>query len=303
MILVDFAKPASAHSINNHKEIMINNLFELTAKLIHDYIASIHGSSIKDDVKKSNNLVQYYIYADSSKTHLLLIANVTQVLELQFLITFIDQANGGVDSLILNWQEIDFNVDFPLDEINLPNDLITLFNKKIANDKRDKSLENIFKQPIKSIQAPSLGTAQVNTKFQVVDPADSSHKKIPDKPDFDDEYEIRGKLSTSNEFPRGGVSIGDDDLYPGGIKDPRINGHLDPLREAGNNGMSPSFDHPLFGGRFQDGRPIGSRYDEPFGDDDNMDLIGQGLPGFRRSGSNSQPFGLPFGKGGSFGGV
>lgn len=95
-------------------------------------------------------------------------------------------------------------------------------------------------------------------------------------PNFDDDYDLlRNNLPRHPQHPpsHSPFNIGHDDLYPPGL------GPHDPLRGGfpsgrGNRGMYPSFDDPLFGDGFDQGRvprrpgvPQGARYD-PIGPGD-----------------------------------
>lgn len=102
-------------------------------------------------------------------------------------------------------------------------------------------------------------------------------------PGFDDDYEIlrpprgRGGFYGGPGMPgRNPLSIGEDDLNPPGLGGPFYGG-LPGFGRGGGNGMHPTPDHPMFGGRGggnprgDDPRfPPGSRYD-PVGPGDAPD--------------------------------
>jgi hypothetical protein len=103
-------------------------------------------------------------------------------------------------------------------------------------------------------------------------------------PGFEDEYEIRRSMRRTSRhdiaqpgLPNPYVPIGDDDLYPSGIG---RNPPMQPFMPTGgvqgepHQGMYPTFDHPLFGGRRSSRgpdspdplvRPPGARWDDPTG--------------------------------------
>lgn len=124
-------------------------------------------------------------------------------------------------------------------------------------------------------------------------------QRPPDMPDFEDEYEMRGKYMPP-AHPMHNPSIGDADLNPAGLgRYSTMQPFLDPLRANPHGGMYPDANHPLFGGDngrgMRPGVPPGARYDEPFSEG-NMEDMGMGLPGNLRQG-----FGGPGGPGGPFG--
>lgn len=110
-------------------------------------------------------------------------------------------------------------------------------------------------------------------------------QRPPDMPDFEDEYETRGKPVAMP--PTFNPSIGDADLRPAGLgRYPTMEPYLDPLRPNPHGGMYPDANHPIFGGSgglgVRPGVPPGARYDEPYSEG-NMDDMGMGLPGNLRN--------------------
>lgn len=291
---------------------MIKDYFQLTTKLIHDYIGSTHERNVQEEFRPSHNVNQYLVYQDQDRKTLLMIIDIVLLAEKTQIISIFSTNDDTTEKIRINWDDID-QVEFPIDEINISNDLIVKFNDHIKKNERDERLKQLFKTCIKSPKVKAVtGSNQADLKPRIdlsdsnppigpppshlIDVADSSRTRLLDKPDFDDEYEIKGKYQQNR--PQVSMSIGDDDLYPGGIKN--ITDH-DPLRIGGRgNGMSPSFNHPLFGNRSSSSRgdhPFGARYDEPFGPGENDELTGQGLPGYR--GTNN---GIGFGQNNPFGG-
>ena len=161
----------------------------------------------------------------------------------------------------------------------------------------------------------------------------AAFKRPSDMPDFEDEYQIRDPgqpthdtLGQSSHLP----PIGSDDLNPPGLpKDPTLKGYLDPLQgnsqgPLGSGGMHPDANHPIFhpgqGGESRGigsgtsgysgrkGVPPGARFDDPYSEE-NLDALGQGLPGggLRGPGGGQPPppgapgFGGNFGNFGNFG--
>lgn len=141
----------------------------------------------------------------------------------------------------------------------------------------------------------------------------------PDMPDFEDEYEIRGKQRF--QPPQFQPTIGDADLNPAGLGGyPTLQPFLDPLAANPHGGMYPDRDHPMFGGngtgRPRPGVPPGARYDDPYGEDSSLGMPGLGGPGLggpgghggRGSRGGNGGFGGPGGSGlgggfnGGFGG-
>lgn len=308
---------------------MIESYYQLTGKLIHDYVGSLHETTFKENLTvNDSHLTQYHIYQDDERKIVLMVINVTNVQDKIQLINLVDcckesDDDGKVDTILLDWNKFEtdnkLQIKFPIDEINLSADVITAFNEIVNKNLNGKKLEQLFKVHIKSprqdLESIEKEIPQIPTsKIPRIDPAASRpDKSIPDKPGFEDEYEMQSS-NHANQFnppmgPPPDANIGDADLYPGGIKDPTVKGYMDPLRAPLNNeGMYPSRDHPLFnrdrlmGG--PDNSPMGARYDDPLsGDSSNMDLIGDGLPGFRKSsggpgnpgfpgmGGNHHPFG------------
>ncbi|RKP29332.1 hypothetical protein METBISCDRAFT_28311 [Metschnikowia bicuspidata] len=166
--------------------------------------------------------------------------------------------------------------------------------------KRDVAHKSV-KEPAGNFSvAPALSAEQVSSLRQ-------GFQKPPDMPDFEDEYEIKGKHSVgyTPQYPK----IGDADLHPAGLNGyPTLQPHLDPLRENPHGGMYLDRNHSFFGrtdGCGRPGVPPGARYSEPYSEG-NMEDMGMGLPeilrkdppkGFGGPGNPAAP-----GFGGGFGG-
>lgn len=302
---------------------MIESYFELTGKLIHDYVGSLHERTFKEDVVvQDENLTQYHLYGDEDKQIVVMIVSVTKLQNKLQVINLVGRGTPSTtDTIWMDWDQFEGEqnslIQFPLDGINLSSDLIQSFNDIASGQLNKNRYEELFKTRIKSPQKgpedPPAGAATgiPTSNIPRIDPAYSKpDKAIPDKPGFDDEYEIQrgGHGQPPIGPPAGPPGIGDDDLYPGGIRDPSIKSYMDPLRAQEPQGMYPLREHPLFnrdrmmGG--PDNSPMGARYDDPLAEGSaNMDLIGDGLPGFRRSsggtgnpgftglGGNHHPFG------------
>lgn len=246
------------------------------------------------------------MYKDDEKQMLIVIVTITNIIDTKQCINLFYKEENKHDNVFVDWDLISGNIKFPMDEINVPNDIIKAFNDMIEKELSKDILKNQFKERIRSPKRTkeTQGVPSIN-KIPLIDTADSSSRIIPDKPDFEDEYEMRGKPKASG-IPNPNYSIGDDDLFPGGIRDPSINPMMDPLRDGRDGGMYPSNNHPLFRRTGDSANPMGSRYDDPLGaNPDNMDLIGQGLPGFRKSSGGSGNMGgfSGFGNHHPFGGI
>ncbi|EGV65696.1 hypothetical protein CANTEDRAFT_133104 [Yamadazyma tenuis ATCC 10573] len=320
---------------------MINNFYELTCALTNDYIGRYNRSTfVKKIVQAGDKLTQYFVYSDQSQQHTILIANVVQLTPQKSVVTLCGhkQDEGDkVDSVVVDWSILNpkNSIVLPLDEINLSSEIIALFNSQLDKEVNREYMEALFKRSLRSHEKASISVPASESASEsasavasasvpasapstfLSDPPASKNASIPDKPGFDDEYEMQSHravlgLPPPGGPPSGGVpSVGDDDLYPGGIKDPSTRGYLDPLRDTsrGSGGMYPSANHPLFNRDRMGGpgnAPFGARYDDPLvGDPDDMDLMGAGLPGFRKPSGGSGGGGFPgqFGNHNPFGGL
>ncbi|ODV86669.1 hypothetical protein CANARDRAFT_21668 [[Candida] arabinofermentans NRRL YB-2248] len=170
--------------------------------------------------------------------------------------------------------------------------------------------------PQKSLQEGnelSKGDTKQDTKQEESIQSRSITKPVPENlaaPKFDDELEIQSGPSTTITQPRNEQQqqLGNNDLYPGGIKDPTLKPSLDPLGSGvggfGYGGMHPTANDPLFQGLGSGGsRPqSGIRYDNPLlGPDDDLGLIGSGLGGGMGLG-NGRNIGFPGNGNGNRGG-
>lgn len=132
-------------------------------------------------------------------------------------------------------------------------------------------------------------------------------------PGFDDEHQIlsQGNYSRPLNPP---PSFGDRDLQPPGVgPNPTLAPYIDPLRSTGGSGgMHPTSNDPIFHPNSSGSnngndlrRPPGARWDDPLsGDSDDLNRIGQGLPGSGNFGRRNPPGPPGFGGGpGGFGGL
>lgn len=290
---------------------MIETYLQLTTKLIHDFVGSFHEINVAEDFESSNNLNQYHIYTDGDKKDLLITINVTKLQPHIQLVNLIYKIDGhdNVDSVLIDWQSIDYKVNLPVDEINLPSDLIKKFNNHVCEKLQEKKIDELFKKGLKSPKSKpidEMAESKLNIERPpLIDTADSSkNSRLADKPDFEDEYEMKSSFKSPPNMPPNFPSIGDDDLNPGPLRNPSLRGYIDPLdqsRSGGENGMYPSMSHPLFSRTSGDPSvPPGARYDEPMNED--VDFTGASMPRFRRSSGGTGNPGFPGGLGGFSGG-
>ncbi|KAK6465012.1 PI31 proteasome regulator-domain-containing protein [Scheffersomyces coipomensis] len=326
----------------------IDNYFKLTCKLFHNFIEDQYCTSSNQyqhvtihDTPTSYQQ-QVYLLTDTDKI-LLFTFNITPIegqgrLNLINIIKKVNEGEGiesnSVENILIDWSKD--ALTFPIDELNLSQDLLNSFNLKLRPHISNERYKNIIDQysnknansdsnvlhhqlsrspqnqpdeflPASIPPMPSLSLSSVEA------PAASSSSRPSDMPGFDDEYEVNvpSRQPPTNAFP----SIGDRDLNPPGLpRHPDLNPYLDPLRVGGSSnnpgegGMHPTANHPLFGGPPGSGNtsrlgvPPGARFDDPYGED-NLDALGSGLPGNLRLGSNHSSGGSGFpGFGGPSGG-
>lgn len=295
----------------------IENHFELTETLITNYIGShfpVCTAFEQKLVAKLDKITQYD-YINNNVT--VLTANIIVVSQETILINLIHTVGTKkVDSILIDWSShdiVDHDIEFPIKKINLSNDLIESFNRKVKLA-FTVDLDTLF-------QSPSQLQEEHHSKAS--NPLDNDADRLPEKtadfalptsqgrpndmPDFDDELEIRAP-ARGPPASRSGFSIGDEDLYPSGVgKYPLMKPHLEYGPPGGDGGMYPSPNHPAFGGppggnTSRRGVPPGARFDDPYGED-NLDALGQGLPGNLRGGLGFPgPGNGGFGGSGGFGG-
>ncbi|ODV82434.1 uncharacterized protein CANTADRAFT_4427 [Suhomyces tanzawaensis NRRL Y-17324] len=292
---------------------MINNHLQLTAHLAANYVGSLYPTCNqfrKKSVTETDQLVQFQLVEGDLQ---LLTITVTELSQQLNVVSFVHGTPKKVDNVTIDWSLndlIDHEIQFPINEINLSNDLIQAFNKRVRDKTgSDTELRKLFDRPVEVPQEKPHRKSP-NPRFNDADRLDNStaptgthHTRPADMPDFEDELEIRAppRGTGSALFP----AIGDRDLNPPGLpKHPEMKPFIDPLGSE-DGGMFPSPHHPLFGGRPQGGNtsrlgvPPGARFDDPYGEDD-LDALGAGLPGNVRS---SSAFGYGPGPGGpGFGG-
>lgn len=226
-----------------------------------------------------------------------------------------------------------FSPDLPTE--NIPASLVTRFGQYVNSELRDKGYDPEKEAPPQERTVPGekkdalerdslMEGIKSGREDEGRDTRRDSGRKIeregrdvagsgntfirpPDMPDFEDEYEVRGK--SRFDPPSFNPSIGDSDLHPAGLGgDPGLKPYLDPLAANPHGGMYPDLNHPIFGERrgntSRTGVPPGARYDDPYGED-NLEDMGMGLPGnMRNTGGRNANFGGPGlgGPGGGFGG-
>lgn len=218
---------------------------------------------------------------------------ISELSPFKTLINFVD---GEItESITMDWTSFDvLPQDKPSSELqerfNVYMDLKLNRSGKVATQRPVKDQEDRERGP------------QPGILFDTRPQLESATSRPPDMPDFDDEYEIKGRYPGE---PQGGrvPLIGDRDLNPPGLpRDPLMKPYVDPLAQNPDGGMYPSSDHPMFGRRegntSRRGVPPGARFDDPYGED-NLEDMGMGLPGNLRHGGLN-PRGGPGGSG--FGG-
>lgn len=276
---------------------MLETYLQLTDGLITNVIGNLCPmcNRFSNKLAKNEQFIQQSYFRDKELALTLTINKISDTsISVHFVLAGAPEAQG----VTLDWKSAELpEVKLPIDALNLPHNVITGFENfikaKIDFDKLEQSLgvventtvdgtrthieavevdepvEHRAQYPLTSSVAGSIGTQE-------------RQRRIPDMPDFDDEYEIQRPAGapSSSAFP----SIGHGDLHPPGIpKNPLLQPFVDPLQPYGDGGMYPTPNHPLFGSRPQGpssrrGVPPGARYDDPLGDKD-FDMVGSGLPG------------------------
>lgn len=295
-ILTNTTLPASTMTIETH--------FELTECLITNYVGSLYPlcPAFEQKLEVRHDKMIQYDYVNNDVT--ILTTNITQVSQEIILLNLIYTLDSAkkVDSVLIDWSShdiVDHDIEFPINKINLSSKLIQSFNRKIKLC-LSINLETLFQSPSVSQEHEPREHRKVPNPLENdadrLPPSGVLEKSKPsvtmpssrpnDMPDFDDELEIRAPARgpPPSAFP----SIGDQDLFPSGVsKYPLLKPHLD-YGPPGDGGMYPSPNHPIFGGPSGGNTsrkevPPGARFDDPYGED-NLDALGQGLPGNLRGG-------------------
>mmetsp|Transcript_1484 Transcript_1484/g.1479 ORF Transcript_1484/g.1479 Transcript_1484/m.1479 type:complete len:298 (+) Transcript_1484:194-1087(+) len=264
---------------------MIEDYLTLTTKLVHGYIEEYAPVHLTSKLVESSRFNQYLV---SNGDELKVTVNVSEVAEKTNLVNFITIGTEKVDTVLIDWNAEALKTELPLEEISL--ELRKEFNRKIdlsINSKISKLFHYSGNGSHEELQAKDpKHPSQPHPHPHPHNPlgSETERRKIPDMPDFDDEYEILGTdktTPTNRPFP----NIGDRDLNPPGLpKYPEMKPYLDPSGGNGDGGMYPLGEHPIFGGHRGSGNssrlgvPPGARYDDPMGED-SFDALGSGLPG------------------------
>ena len=281
---------------------MLETYLQLTDGLITNVIGNLCPmcNRFSNKLAKNDQFIQQSYFKDKELALTLTINKISDTsISVHFVLAGAPEAQG----VTLNWKSEELpDVKLPIDALNLPHNVITDFenfmktkidiNKlgtwlgvverttvdgtrtHIEAAKNDAGPEEVASHRAEFPLAGSNLAGSIGTQER--------QRKIPDMPEFDDEYEIQHPAGapSSSAFP----SIGHGDLHPPGIpKNPLLQPFLDPLQPQGDGGMYPTPNHPLFGSRPQGpssrrGVPPGARFDDPLGDQD-FDMVGSGLPG------------------------
>lgn len=174
----------------------------------------------------------------------------------------------------------------------------------VSHISRRKSLQDLEKERRHIIPESGMSESFPSRSRK----SSGQYNKPPDMPDFEDEYEVKGKQRF--QPPSYDPTIGDADLNPAGLGGyPDLQPFLDPLAANPHGGMYPDRDHPMFGGGVggsgtglpPPGVPPGARYDDPYGEENSLGAHGpSGFGGLGGRGGRSGRGGR--GGPGSFGG-
>ena len=199
---------------------------------------------------------------------------------------------------------ISYNIPFrnsipiiPLDSyftdfLNILTDSDTLYktnnknSNKLIHDDSSNNKNQFINDHLKNDESPPIiiPSSSINSN--------STPNNINNPPGFEDEYQLQDKKPTNSVplFPRNNdlPSIGDKDLNPLPGKNPILKPFFDPLSDpspaSSSGGMIPTKSDPIFHPELKNsgngsGNPL-IRSDEPvIGPDDDLNLIGSGLPG------------------------
>lgn len=166
-----------------------------------------------------------------------------------------------------------------------------------------------------SVNVPLSSIKQLPGRDSLRIPIVSEPKPVPSNmapPGFDDELEIEKGRQGSRIIPGFGNdqsqgSYGDSDRFPNGERVPNLDPSGPHAIGSGRGGMIPTADDPLFRpeerGRNGNGNLGGIRYDDPVaGPNDDLSLVGEGLPGDMGVGREHGRRGRNSGIGGNFNG-
>lgn len=278
---------------------MIEDYLELTSTLVQGYIESYAPEHLSSKLVESGRVHQYLM---SSGEELKVTVNICEVSDAIYLVSFINKGTEKVDSVLIDWKSEALKTHLPIESVSP--ELQTKFDGKI-----DMSINHKISKPFSNTGGSRDDKLRETRHPHPVAPggadvsSSANTRRIPDMPDFEDEYEVLGRNTGGVERPF--PSIGDRDLNPPGLpKYPEMKPYIDPMGGTGEGGMHPLMDHPIFGGRRTSGNssrlgvPPGARYDDPMGDDGSgafggigsSSRLGSGFPGF--GGSGPGPFGF-----------
>lgn len=288
---------------------MIEDYLTLTTKLVHGYIESYAPVHLTSKLVESSRFNQYLV---SNGEELKVTVNISEVAERTNLVNFVTNGTEKVDTVLIDWNSDALKTELPVE--NITPKLKNKFDRKIdlsINSKISKLFHYSGSGEIGDGHPGELRSPQ-HPHIPLGSGTSGNTRRIPDMPDFEDEYEVL-KPGTTNPNVRPFPNVGDRDLNPPGLpKYPEMKPYLDPTGGDGEEGMYPLMDHPIFGGRRTGGNssrlgvPPGARYDEPMGED-SFDLLAGGVQGniggssgLRNPGSGFPGFGNPgFGNPGS----
>lgn len=273
----------------------INGYLELSTQLVRGYIESYAPSQYDAKLVESDRFNQYTV-KDGEQVKVTV--NISEVSDTSTLISFVTKGKEKVDTVVIDWTDSAWRVELPMDAVL--QDLQKQFNGKL-----DGNIEGRVNTLMAEGGRAGDARGQRSTKPQPqpyipLTAETSTGQRISDMPGFDDEYEILKHSDEDRPTTRPFPTVGDRDLNPPGLpKHPQMKPYIDPMGGDEEGGMYPLMNHPIFGDRRQGGNssrlgvPPGARYDDPMGED-NLDMLGQGLPGnLGNSGSGFPGFGNP----------
>lgn len=253
----------------------IDSYFQLTFELVSRYVNQIYPSSSDFklvQVTNESKLKQSKLYRGEEQ---ILFLSFTEISEIQSLVNLLN-IDGRLDNALINWEWFDLEtIRFPIEESNIPQDLVEKFNTKFRLIVDDEKSSSIFSHSTKpgydgpvieehtdseSIRSPTpetpyhpnqqegqpsyfppaAGVKPDNSIFKgpSTDIPVNQMKKPSDMPEFDDEYEIKSPPAPVHDtLGQSKVApIGSDDLNPPGIgAHPTLKPYLDPLQGGGND--------------------------------------------------------------------
>lgn len=291
---------------------MNDSFFKLILALVEKYIATrlrLDPLAIEQTISSETHS-QWTTKSGEESADSIITATATKLTEKSVIVNFISGEN--VRAVQISSESLGVNVDGELAKIThgLIEKFTELVDAKLVEQggfwKLSKFDPKIDDKPSHKNHSPP--PSEIGTGLLKV--AQKTRTRPLDMPDFEDEYELkgRGNLDTNT----GVFNIGDRDLNPPGLlRDPPMKPYYDPLSGGlaggvAGGGMYPTADHPMFGQRQGNtsrlGVPPGARYDDPYGED-NLEDMGMGLPGnLRGRGFGGSPSGGPSSGGPPFGG-